>query len=346
MPTLTQHLAVLSHQDLRAIATRLHLRQRGQHTKTDWISQIATLLSHPDHLHPILTQLSGRAQHALQRLIEHDDLPAKLFFVEYGSVRRATTARNNAAKPWRQPQTASEELYYIGLLHPTDALPIHKALRLTIPFDLRATLRAAITPTTPPSHSQPQIVLCHDLAQLLIYLHTHPALSLRHGRWLAAPHLAGWQARMIVPGASTSSHKQNDRPALLMFLSAAAELQVGGVLTANAWAWLALPPPDQLSTLWRAWCSAPDAIRSLFGLVSAVLSSVGLGIFIRCLATHNAPFNAAQLAGQMLSSAPNLTTYFNLQFADLSDLDHIISQVLQRELVECGAWTRVFGWES
>ena len=118
MQTLQQALERLAQRDVRGIASRLALRHRGQQPKAHWVAAITQLWHDPSQRRGWLAQLSAQAQTALRRLLELEQMPVAWFEAEYGAIRRATTRQHWSPAPWQQPATPSEELYYIGLLHP------------------------------------------------------------------------------------------------------------------------------------------------------------------------------------------------------------------------------------
>ena len=88
MPALFHHLQHMSHRDLRAVATRLSVRQPGSHSKQAWVEVLHQFLLSDQAIDPLGSLLSLSALNALGRLIAAGELPAALFFAEYGPIRR------------------------------------------------------------------------------------------------------------------------------------------------------------------------------------------------------------------------------------------------------------------
>jgi len=212
MLTLYQHLLALPAHDVRAVATHLALRQRTQRHKQAWVAAIEDAWQTSAYVQLWLARLSPQARAALQRLLQVEQMPAALFLAEYGEIRRAAQRQSWPIPPWQAPATPAEELYYLGLLCPANGQPLPKALYLTLPLDLRPLLNAALGPENQQAAaSQPPIpdhtaahTLCHDVGQLLIYLHQQAlnpdhAPLIQHNRWLTAPQLRVLNQSLLEP---------------------------------------------------------------------------------------------------------------------------------------------------
>lgn len=234
-------LATVPYRALRGMATRLQLRQDRQHQKRDWITAIATGWQRAPTRQQWLARLSSAAHSALTRLLAAEQIPAALFWAEYGAVRQVTAQQQWTPPPWQAPATVSEELYYSGLLCPTPH-PLARAQVVSLPADLRPFLAgggqeagqtgrqeaektrsgedkktrrqeaeklessSAVSPGLPLSRSPGLLpagwALCHDVGQLLIYLQSQPVLRLQHGRWLSRAQLAVLNERLWAPVAA------------------------------------------------------------------------------------------------------------------------------------------------
>lgn len=200
--------AYLRHQEVRAIAAALGVGRRAtENQKGAWVAGIAAAWLDPVQADALLARLTLAACAALWRLGEAGVLPRELFLATYGALRLPGDTAARAAgtdPPWRQPQTVSEELFYLGLLLPAGDQPILVTPAFRLPAELRQLLAAPLrrrlglvgAPYLPvaPLPAQP-LPLLHDLAQWLIYLHQQPHLVLLHARWLPPRHLAAFQAR-------------------------------------------------------------------------------------------------------------------------------------------------------
>lgn len=124
---LRRHLANVPYKALRGIATRLGLRLRTQQRKAEWIATIAEGWQAAATAQRWLAQLSPAAHTALARLVQADQIPATLFWAEYGRVRQGTVREQGTPPPWQAPATVSEELYYSGLLFPLAPATLKRA---------------------------------------------------------------------------------------------------------------------------------------------------------------------------------------------------------------------------
>jgi len=115
--TLYQHLAQIPYKDLRGIATRLGLRKRNQGQKQEWIEPIVTGWQQAALQQQWLPMFSEHAKRALERLLQAEQMPATLFWAEYGPVRQVTARQKWSPPPWQEPATVSEELYYTPPQH-------------------------------------------------------------------------------------------------------------------------------------------------------------------------------------------------------------------------------------
>jgi len=346
MPTLHEHLLTLPQRDLRAIATRLGVRRRGQNRKADWISAVAQAWQETDQRTALLAQLSPAAHAAAYRLAQAGALPAALFFAEFGAIRRAATGRHWQPPPWEAPDSVSEELYYAGLLCPLPQAPLERAARLALVADLQSIFAPQSRP--PPleaadllAGSEHAAALVHDVAQLLCFLLAQPDLRLLHGRWLAPGPLAAFNRRLLQPDPAPQrrSHKRAPRLRFIAFLAAAAGLVADGQVTPTGWAWLAQPPAPRLAQLWRAWRSAPTVLRQAFDQPEAALPPPWPGLLLDHLGRQRAPFGAADLAATLLGQAANFTTYFAAHLPDLAALDRHVAALLTGALRTWGVVT-------
>lgn len=343
MPTLQQHLAALPYRDLRGIATRLGVSQRGQNRKTLWRTALIQGWRTATQRQTWLAQLSPQAQAALQRLLLGEQMPRALFEAEYGVVRRVTARRHWPTPPWQDPQTPAEELYYAGLLAPADGLAWSKTNFITLPADLRPLIPPPLSSVPlssaplssaplPPGPLPPASLLCHDIGQLLIYLHTEtlgPSTRQRHqpSGWLTRAQLHRLNQRLLHPEPAPlpRSHKQTNRLRNLLFFATAAGLIEAGAVTPFAWAWLGEPLSAQSALLWRGWQTASPTLRHRYAQPDAGLPAPWPAPLLTALRTAPMPFTAPALSAQLLNQDPSLRPYWVAHLADLSDLDQLIN---------------------
>lgn len=345
MPSLRLCLQVLPHRDVRGIATRLRVRQRGAHRKADWVAGIVQVWQDAGHQAQIIASLSPAARLAAGRLAAGGEFPAPLFLAEYGAVRRPRPHEHWRPPPWDTPQTVSEELYYCGLLAAVPAAALERAVRVTLPADLQ-TLFLIAEPTGQPAAPLAATgaasgLLLHDVAQMLCFLAEHPGLTLLQGRWLAPAALADLNGRLLRPEPAPlpRSHARARRPRFIFFLATAAGLCADGDLTPRGWAWLAEPAPVRLTQLWNAWRTAPLALRRAYRQATAALPEPWPELALKQLANLPAAFTAPQLAQAVLGQEPTLAAYFTAHLPDIAALDAAAAGLLETLTADWGALT-------
>lgn len=300
---LRNHLERVPYKDVRGMATRLGLRLRQQQNKEAWIDRIVSEWSHPQQQLRWLGMLSSSAHRALTRLLAAEQIPAALFWAEYGTVRQVTAQQQWTPPPWQAPATVSEELYYSGLLCPTPH-PLARAQVVSLPADLRPFLTgegqeeektrrqeaeklersSAVSPPLPLSLSPGLLpagwALCHDVGQLLIYLQSQPGVRLAQGRWLSRAHLAVLNERLWTPVDSVrlTSHRRSPYLRLLSFLTDVSGFHHQGQLTAHGWQWLAAPPAVQVAALQHGWLNATPDDRRRYALPDGAMGSIGSAV--------------------------------------------------------------------
>lgn len=321
--------------ELRAVATRLHLRSQVTVDQNDeWARVIHAFWQSPAAAAPALAQLSPIARAALHQLQLAGSAPATLFFAEYGSIRRPGSTARGEPTPWRQPQTASEELYYAGLLHGEDAISIHRSVRIVVPHELE--LPAPAASSLPMADQSTVFMLLHDCAQVLLFQHQHAGERLQHGRWLSTAALHSLAQRSLHPDPPAASHKQSVWYAFLFFLCHAAELLDHGTVTPAGWAWLAQSDAQQLRQLWQGWQAAPPELRARYHQPIAHLPPPWPRILLRSFGCQVAPISAAHLSTQLMAASPDLRAYFNAHFADLQDAVQAVALLLNADLAYFG----------
>lgn len=370
MPALCEVLEALPHRDVRAIATRLGLRQRTQNQKAGWISAIEAAWRDPDQAARFINALSAAARAAATRLAQAGELPAALFAaaIEGLSVRRPRPGHNWSPPPWEAPQSVGEELYYCGLLAPVPPVAIEKAVRLALPTDLRslfltdgacavaapldrtpdhpatlsfaeatAAIAGAAAAEPPASVPLETSALLHDTAQALTFLAESPQLALLHGRWLAPLSLAELNQRLLSPDPSAlRSHKQAPRLRLLFFLLETAELASAGAPTPRGWQWLAQAPAERLAALWHAWRQSPPPLRQAYRQPIAVMPPPWPDLALRHLADLPPTFTARELAQVVLGREPAYTAYFTAHLLDLAAFDQAVATLLEALAADWG----------
>lgn len=333
MTNQSQFLDMRSYNVVRAVIGGLGLRPQSAPRKADWIATIVRGWHDPVLQRQWIEALSPAGQRALQRLLAAGSLPTTLFTAEYGAVR---------SPDWRggalpsQPHTATEELYYRGLMQPTERGDPQLAPRLAIGEDLRQALLPLLPPCAlptpiPDDFPQPQAMplLLHDVAQYLAYLHARPDLELQYGRWLPAACLPELQQRLLRPEADpVTSQRQSTWLARLAFLASAAELHLQGRITPAGWRYLRQPPAEQLRILWQACQRANAAQRKSYRQPIHMLFMAWPERVGRHLLEQPGPYTADRLTETLLGAEPALDTFLVANFADLSEVDAELTSFL------------------
>ena len=335
MPSLRFHLQQMPHRDLRAVVTRLNLRLSVPDKRPGWIDAIELHWLHEESRNTTLAALSDSAKAALVHLAHVDDLPALLFWAEYGSIRRYGEDYPLDQTPWLHPQTVSEELYYAGMLHAGrhagKRKSVYKAQSVALPDDLRPLL-AEIRYEKSLLHTDVELLL-HDIAQFLIYLHQKSGVTLLHGRWLppTALQALGRRLKRAEQIETVASHKQHHWLRFLAFLAQAARLVHDEQLTTQGWHWLAQKPERQLAILWDAWQSASVELRQDYAYAGAGLAAPWHSLVVRTLRQQTGLITPARFAGQMLG-IHEFQAFFVANFEDLYALEQVIADMFAEDL--------------
>jgi hypothetical protein len=335
-------LTHLTHGQLRAIASHLRLRRRGENRRAQWLDAIAHAWGADEYPAAVVANLSEPARQALRRLCGAGSLPAALFFETYGPVRTRLSS---------QPHTPSEALLLCGLLVPHEDVSLARCRRVAVPASLRERLLAALPPRhlasaarpLAPADAEPPPLL-HDLYQLLIYLQQQPPdASLLHGRWLAPrqlrellPRLYGMEAP---PRRTRISHKGLPWLRFLMFLSRACDWQRAGQLTPLAWSWLAQPPAEQMRAVWRGWLRADPALRTAYAQPAAGVIPPWQDLLCRHLIRQDTIFDAWRVSESLLGAENALDVYLTQQFPTITAVDRLIAATLSGPLQWLGVVT-------
>lgn len=354
MPNHRELLEHLSARDLRAVATRLRVEPKGARNP-DRVSAIASYWAQTAASQACVSRLSESARGALRLLVSVRSLPAVLFFGEYGAIRPAQKRYARGHAPWRLPLTAAEELYYCGLLFAEPGKRPARTDTLAIPDDLRwladllepSAPRATATDGADAVCAQTAESIVHDLAQLLILLHSQctlqPEESLLHSRWLRPSALALLHQRLMQPdpGRAPRGNRQSDRMRLLMFLATAMGLHEGGVLSPVGWAWLDAPFGSRYSAVWTGYLSATAEQRSIYLLPDAGLPSPWPNLLSQSLAALPPTFSSEAFVAALLCTHPDAALYWPLHLSTLSALRDLAESVVREVLVPLGAATAV-----
>ncbi len=282
---LMYHLNAASWNHLVALMAAHHLPRNAKQTKAAFVEVLNHHLLHRSTVTSIITQLDATAKEALRHLLAADGaLPVHTFEARLGPIRPYRPWRKDAAtdmaQPWLAPISATERLWYLGLLYrdppkPKPGLVQHACL----PADLLPLLRELLAqPNATPSvcglplpHPGHHGSLDHHLA---IWLATINEQAVRpvHKRWLPPTLVALLCTRLGLDQAPgfrpIKSERHHPYLAFLHYLALAADLvtitPASLQLTPRAWTWLAAAAPARMQELAEAWRMAPLALAHPF----------------------------------------------------------------------------------
>jgi hypothetical protein len=291
--TLHLLLTALPSRQLYARLAKHRLAIASSRPKAELIEQLHTHLTQPPILATMITQVDDFAKDALRALLNAQGaLPVHPFEQRFGPLRPYHPWRqaeaNNLLQPWLSPISATETLWYLGLLFRNPPKPTPGQVQhYVIPADLIPLLTDLLrqpgvtTPTTtvpPPGHHGP---LAHHLAIWLATIHApHPgppyqsqAVKPVHQRWLPPSVVVLLCQRLVLDQDPAFQPIRTERHlpylAFLHYLALAADLvtvtPAGFQLTPTAWAWLNAPTAARHQQLVDAWRTAPLDLAHRFG---------------------------------------------------------------------------------
>ena len=215
MKPLHQSLADYSMAQLEAVA---HCRgvEPPATKRAEAVEQLADQLLSPALLAIVVADLPPAEIEALQFLLRHKgQIEAPRFNREYGAIRAMGPARLQREKPWQNPVSPAEGLWYKGLIFSAFQLTGQGSLEFVyIPQDLYALLQTTLEeagpaetvapPTSPLQTTPPENIigdenrLRENIFNLLVYLQTHPVRDLSNGQ-LSARDWSSLQACLLPP---------------------------------------------------------------------------------------------------------------------------------------------------
>ena len=254
---------------LAAIAERRGVEltvSRGRETA----EQLATALLDPESVQEVVAWLPPHHRAALDAVAAAGGrLPAARFSRDHGTVRRMGPGRLEREKPWRDPQSPAEAVYYAGLLFfgfdkvegqimevvfvPDDLLPLLPTVEAGADGFFIATV------PTPRVVRDAGRAFAEDLTTLLAWVETD-APRPQHDRTLHPRDLIQINERLMSPQdlIGVCHEQETGRLALLLHLARRLRLMdhSEGQLRLHRPAtrdWLRADPPSQMLTLQEAW---------------------------------------------------------------------------------------------
>lgn len=291
LPTLTLCLQRHSWRQLLAIMATHGLASAAQQRKPDLIQLLEQQLQEPTTLQTIIAQLDATSQNALQALLASaGQLPAHRLEQGFGPRRpyrpwdKAATL--NAAPPWQAPLTATERLWYLGLIYLNPPKPQPGVLQhYVLPAEIYNSLQQARA--SPPANiDHPRLLPPGRPADLVVHLGVWLAtlaanpVKLVRGGWLPPSLLATLAARLglaqersaappqsagVMSDFPLRSERHHPYLAFLHYLAVAAEWvspATNLALTPQGWSWLAAATAERWQQLWQAWLTAADELAA------------------------------------------------------------------------------------
>jgi len=274
MKNLRQCLVDYDMAMLRAIAQRrgIELTSNRQH---EVVEQLAQTLLQPKSIAEVLERLKPQEREALESLIsEGGRKKLHLFVRQWGEIRAFGPASLERERPWENPVSPAEGLWYCGLIYsafdevegqasefvfvPQDLLPLLPQLEKPPPAFVVET-----APTPPVTH-QGNLALVQDTCAFLSYLQNEDVRPLKDGS-LARHDMEHINQRFLIKEDLTEIRHEDEteRLALLHRLCQRLELvhTSEGFLRPyppEAKRWLKATRSEQLRALQEAWRNDPD----------------------------------------------------------------------------------------
>ncbi len=261
--SLRQSLTDIELARLRVIA-RLWGLDVATHRPLDIAVELAALMGDPAHAADVWAALPQDERDALRALLDADGMmPAAAFSRRFGEIRPMGPGRLEREKPWREPVSPTESLWYRGLIYQgfvkqgSEAYPV-----FFVPAELRAALPFHVEKPAHTIQLDPAPVpgdvraagdrLLHDLTTLLTVVHNetvHP----------------GGEALWVWPDAARQALAQRlrdpdaERLAFLLHLVEHLEWVQGGeenrlvLVPSPVMEWLKADPGPARAALTTAW---------------------------------------------------------------------------------------------
>lgn len=299
--SLATALQTASWHHLFALARAHGLRVSNRWAKDDLVATLHTHLTHPNTFPPILTRLPPSVHDALRTLVRAQGrLPLTAFTRQFGQIHPYRPWRKDARstpKPWEQPVTPADHLWFLGLCfaHPGRPSP-GQIIYASLPQEILGQIVPLFDQTTAspvayplPRPGQPADFLWH----LAIFLASAAPASpkLRNQRWLLPSDLAVLAARLGLDQTPAFNLSRSERAmpylAFLHYVAECNQLIAHGPtlgLTPLAWQWLDSPTQVRWQQIWQALIHSAPTLAAPFRFAWPALSpqawsllSTGLG---------------------------------------------------------------------
>jgi hypothetical protein len=271
MRSLTQCLLDAGPVRLQAIA-RFWDVELTTHRPREMAAQLATAMALPEAVRKAWDKLPDEQRQALADLHAHNGrLPARIFTRRWGEIRPMGPARMERERPWLNPLSTAEGLWYTGFI--SRAFDYEAGVEyefIFIPPELRAYLPAVETATEPTIRLEPTIApvityshsdaLLDDACTLLAYLQNRQVRLTADGGWPAQHQTAlAFQLRDTNPDRQNFLHHLVRRLGWLRTITSGQE-KTTPILRPDptpVTAWLRAPTEEQRRILAEAWRDDP-----------------------------------------------------------------------------------------
>ncbi|HHB91416.1 MAG TPA: hypothetical protein ENK60_08935 [Anaerolineae bacterium] len=192
---LKQHLADRDIVELRAFARNQGLIIENHVAEGSFASELAREMLNPEHVREVWEDLSPQAREALAYLLQDvKGVPTLAFERRFGEIRRIGPGSLQQDQPWKHPQGAGEELWWLGWLarsfreiddEMVEFISIPEDLRPLLPVDVQNPAEMPFPKPVPAPKVERSLgqMLLDDLGTLLGFVQTHPVKLRADGRW-------------------------------------------------------------------------------------------------------------------------------------------------------------------
>jgi len=242
------------------------------HRPRDMAARLAAAMTVPEAVRKAWDKLPDEQRQALADLQAHNGrLPARIFTRRWGEIRPMGPARMERERPWLNPLSPAEGLWYTGFI--SRAFDHEAGVEyefIFIPQELRAHLPAVEMPAEPTIRLEPAIApvityshgdaLLDDMCTLLACLQTRQVRPTADGSW-PAQHQATLtsQLRDTNPDRQNFLHHLARRLGWLRTITSGQEKAIPVLRPdpAPVTAWLRAPAEEQRRILAAAWRDDP-----------------------------------------------------------------------------------------
>ncbi|MFQ6014196.1 MAG: helicase-associated domain-containing protein [Anaerolineae bacterium] len=254
---------------LRAIAEG-HNITLGSNRRLEMVDQLVQELSQPETIQRAVQSLSSREREALERILaEGGRVKAYLLHREYGEIRRFGPVSLAREKPWLDPASPVERLWYLGLIYQAfDIVGEYRGETYFVPPDLMPWLPKVekklpsfnVVEVEPPAVSEEHgQAIMWDVFAFLSYLERGKVLPTK-GRYLPAREMVSLNETFRIKEDLKGVRKEHDAERLPFIHRLVDKLDLTRLTeqghlkpSAEAGTWLQATSRERLKALYEAW---------------------------------------------------------------------------------------------